>query len=112
MTIYLESASLPGEQEFSVKKFGELPPMGQWVRRLWFGTEDFEVIVNWYDLSERDGSLAACMEIFQDEWHAFSLMPDVLEAMSKVSGQRVQPEKFKQLLASCGYTCVQLEATN
>ena len=87
----------------STKQFGHLQPLDRWVHRMWFGTDDFELIVNWYDFHDREGKLTACLEVFEDTWHAFPHIQDVLTALAQASRKHIQPDEFAQLLINCGY---------
>jgi hypothetical protein len=45
----------------------------------------------------------ACLEIFEDAWKALALLPDLMTALASVSGKRIQPDDFRQLIEHLGF---------
>lgn len=61
-----------------------------------------EMSMNWYRF-ERGGSLAPCLEVFNDAWHSLAQFRDVLDALAEVDGQDITPHEFCAILDRCGF---------
>lgn len=63
-----------------------------------------EMSVNWYVLEEEDKPPAACLECWDDGWHALSTFKDVLAMLALFADKRaVTPQMFCALLIDCGF---------
>ena len=67
-----------------------------------------EMAMRWYDLNNNDPLLInrrpfARLECFEDAFHALGEFSDVIEELSQVDEQKIQPKEFCALLDQCGF---------
>jgi len=64
------------------------------------GSTDGEMAMRWYDIGHR---LVPRLEVFDNAWGALAGFGDVLEKMSEVDDQDIQPSQFVAMLRSLGF---------